>query len=314
MAMFIARFSKQIDSRHFVNDMKFKTKVFDRFRKLLTNGALDERLSSLIAKNPDSVFLRKIAPGNYLYAKGSVRICNRNGVNFALDLSDYSDWLLYFHSEVDNPKDVLSFVNTGDTILDIGGNIGQTALMMAKKAGKTGRIVSFEPYPSTIKRFERNLSINEAIDNVRLVKFGLGSEETVVRMYQDCPTNSGANRVLGNDSQSDVGIEKITVKVLDDFLPSEENLERIDFVKIDVEGYEMNVLKGAKKTLLKYKPKLFIEIDDANLKKQGSSAAELLTFLTDLSYEMTDLSNMRKISGVDEVTIHTDIFCTAKTA
>jgi FkbM family methyltransferase len=292
--------------------MKFKTIIFNQLRKLLRIKILDSRLSSLIIKYPNSMFLRKIIPGNRLYSKGSERTENRNGVNFLLDLSDYPDWSLYFYSEIDSSKNVLSFVNSGDTILDIGGNIGQTALMMAKKVGQTGRVISFEPYPNTILKFEKNLSLNKTIKNLTLIKFGLSDEEAVVKMYQDCLTNSAGNRISHNLDEGDAGIKEVTIKVLDDFLQEKENLIQINLIKIDVEGYEMNVLKGAKKTLLKYKPNLFVEIDNENLRKQGSNPTEVMTFLIDLGYEIIDLSTMQKISGIDKIEFHTDIFCRPK--
>lgn len=292
--------------------MKLKTKIINHFRKLFRNHILDNWLSSQIGKNPKSLFLKKIIPGNSLYSKGSKRRCKRNGINFDLDLSDYPDWSLYFNSETDSSKNVLSYVNTGDTVLDIGGNIGQTALMIAKKIGGKGKVISFEPYPNTIKRFEGNLSLNETISNITLVKCGLGNEEMTTTMYQNCSSNSAGNRIGDEISKGENQVKKVVIKVLDNFLQNEEKLERVDFIKIDVEGYEMNVLRGARKTLLNYKPKLFIEINDNLLRKQGSDSSKLLAFLLDLEYEITDLLTMKKISEAKEIMAHTDIFCEPK--
>lgn len=275
----------------------------------MTSEQLDGKLADLIEKYPNSIFLQKVAPGNALYAKRSHRLCTRHHVNFLLDISDYPEWLLYFHSKIDSSLSILSFIDPGDIVLDIGGNIGQTALIIGHKVGKTGKVISFEPYPATIEKFERNLSLNDSISNVRLEKFGLGDRETKLLMHQDSVTNSGANRVVHQSLKEKTGVEEISIRTLDSYI-KEKNISKIDLIKIDVEGFEMSVLKGGQQTLSEYKPDLFIELSTENLKDQETSGEELIKFLENIGYKIIDVATMRPLPPLGGSKVHTDIYCT----
>jgi FkbM family methyltransferase len=252
--------------------------------------------------------VRKAAPGPLLYDKGSTRTASRFGINFELELSDYPGWSLYFHSPVDSSRGLLQFVNEGDTILDIGGNIGQTALMCAQKVGPSGSVISFEPFPETIAKFERNLELNPSIQNVKLEKFGLGHEAVKVQMVQDDANNSAGNRVVEPGEKVEFIAVEIPIKVLDDYV-REAQLEKIDLIKIDVEGFEMDVLYGAKETLKRYKPRLFVEVSDEKLRMQNSTSEKLVSFVRSYGYSIIDTATDKPISSSNELGPHTDIFC-----
>jgi FkbM family methyltransferase len=291
--------------------MSLKIKFLNTIRSVLTIETLDSIIASQIIQRPNYKLLKKVAPGNTLYRKGSHRVCNRNGINYSLDLSDYPDWLLYYSSDADSSAGVLTYLKQGDTVLDIGGNIGQTALRMAQKIGETGRVISFEPYPETTERFEYNLKLNDQIKNITLEGIALGEAKSILKMFQDCSTNSGGNRMLHPSAQNNGGIEEVMVTSLDEYVADKNHLKHINLIKIDVEGFEMKVLKGAKKVLRDHKPDLFIELDDENLKKQGNSAVEVVDFLIGLKYQVMD-SYDNKIINVKEMKNHTDIYCSVK--
>lgn len=288
-----------------------KGQVLNLFRKPFTGEFLGNKLSDLLDKNRESFWLRKLVPGNNLYPKGTERLCRRYGVNFSLDLSDYQQWLLYFSDNHDSSLGVLSYVESGFTVIDVGGNVGQTALAMAKKVGDSGKVISFEPYPATVKRFKKNLELNQDIKNIRLENYALGDFDGSISLFQDCVTNSGGNRVLYSDTENHVGVERVPATTLDSYLAKEKSITGVDLIKIDVEGFEMSVLRGAEQTLLKYKPKLVVEVDDKNLTKQGATTDDLVTFLRRLDYSLIDLSTMKEFSS-GGASIHTDIFCSVE--
>src|SRR6476619_795183 len=88
-----------------------------------------------LGKFPNNRLLKRIIPSNEYYPLKSIRHCRRQGINYSLDIHDYQNWLIYFYSESDSSSGALSYLKKDDIVLDIGGNIGQTALMMAKKVG-----------------------------------------------------------------------------------------------------------------------------------------------------------------------------------
>lgn len=277
-------------------------------RRLFTLRAIEIALVFLLGKFPENQLLKKLRPWNAYYPRGSLRQCLRAGVRYRLDISDYQDWLLYFHSNDDSSFGVLDYLAPGFVVLDIGGNIGQTAMMMGLKIGAGGRVCSFEPFPETYQKFLHNLSLNQStINNVRAEGFALGAEVGELQMYETSAINSGGNRMVGNEQGEKAGLVTVPVSTVDAFVRS-ARLGRIDFIKIDVEGFEMNVLKGARETLTAHRPSLYIELDDRNLRSQGSSAEELCDYLRRSGYQIREHGQTRPLSASDYVR-HMDIYC-----
>lgn len=254
-------------------------------------------------------FVKKLIPQNTLYQKHSIRTKKKNGIYFTLDLSDYQEHLVYFNLEENSTKPLLNLIPSIDgTIIDVGANIGQTSLWIAQFfEQKNITIFSFEPYPSTFKKLEENIRLNK-YRNIQIFNVALGNNEGELEMVEDCDTNSGGFRAYNPDFHQEV--KKTTVvkiKKLDQYL---NELNDVVFVKIDVEGFEMEVLKGAKGLLSKYRPKLFIELIDKNLKAQNSSSIELVNFLHEIGYNnFTNASNNLRIDVSKLENAHFDLIC-----
>lgn len=253
-------------------------------RSIFRQAPFENILVFLLGKFPNR-FLRAFTSQNYSYPKNSIRTCTRYGIRYELDISDYQNWLIYFYSDSDSSFGLLNYINKGSVVFDVGGNIGQTALMMAKKTGSKGLVYSFEPFPDTYQKFQKNLSLNPIVaNNISLQNIALGAAPNELNMYHDCDTNSGANRMVPSNN-AQLNVVKVPVTTIDIFI-RENKIDKIDFIKIDVEGFEMNVLQGANTTLSSLHPDLFIELDDDNLKAQGSSAVELCKYLQHHQYKI----------------------------
>ena len=260
-------------------------------------------------KFPHTPIIRKFAPQNYEYSAKEVRICKRYGINYRLYIRDYQSWLLYFFCDYDSSFDILKNVKEGFTIIDVGGNIGQTAMMMAKQTGLNGRVISFEPFQKTYEDFKYNLLLNKNIQNITLENIGLGERSENLQMVEECETNSGGNRIAISEGEKKEESPYVHIISLDEYI-EKQKVKKIDLIKIDVEGFEMKVLKGAKNTLKKDKPDLFIEIDNDNLGKQGDSAESMINFLLENNYAIFDVSNSKKIMNYNEMLPKSrDIFC-----
>jgi FkbM family methyltransferase len=183
------------------------------------------------------------------------------------------------------------FLKPGMVFVDVGANDGYYSLFAARRVGASGRVIAVEPSSRERANLERNLARN-GLDNVIVVSAALGAEPGVADLRLAQGKHSGHN-TLGKFAHDDVqaaSLERVKVQTLDSVV-AELGLDRIDFVKIDVEGAEASVVAGARSVLKEMRPVMILEINDAALRAQGNSAAALLSALrTDYGYEILNFS------------------------
>jgi FkbM family methyltransferase len=143
-----------------------------------------------------------------------------------------------------------------ETILDIGANIGCTAILFGELSKN---VYAFEPSPTTFAYLEKNIS-NSGRNNVFPKNLGLGAEPGESTLTFAPSNRSGG--FVSNQTQASAGhtVEKIVIRQLDEVVNSLD-LQAIDFIKIDVEGFEGHVLRGAKKTLSSNRPVVVLELN-----------------------------------------------------
>jgi FkbM family methyltransferase len=148
----------------------------------------------------------------------------------------------------------LKFLPPGGTALDIGANLGEWTVPLARAVGTTGRVIAVEPNPAIAAALSRTLAINNLTQTQVLdlaVSDRRGSAELVLN-----PASSGESR-LGTSTESRSSVTVQTHR-LDD-LVAKHGVNRLDLVKIDVEGHERQVLEGATATLRRFRPAVVIE-------------------------------------------------------
>lgn len=257
--------------------MRAKTKIFNFFRSIFKIRFLEKWLRSKTqGKTPASMWV-KLLPNNYQYKKNSNRLVEINGIKYELNISDYENWRLYFGILDKGLDNLFSLIKPTYTILDIGANIGYVSLTAAKLVGKDGQVFGFEPDPINFERCMKNVHLNN-FPNLTIFPYGMSSSEGKAFMKVRAPLNRGGNQVVltPNDSSSD--LVEITLSTIDTFV-FQRNLQRIDLIKIDVEGHELHVLRGAQQTIQRFHPILYVEVSDINLKECQSSPKELLLWL-----------------------------------
>jgi FkbM family methyltransferase len=253
--------------------MSLKTRILNFFRLLLKFPFFEKIICKYTQGRKLNTFIAKLPANYYQYPINSIRNVNRNNIYFELDISDYMEWLIYFGIQVEPREKLFSLSNNANIVFDIGANIGETTLNFSKRINSNGMIHSFEPADNCYKKLEKNILLNKFI-NIKVNYFGLGDTEGKFYLESDVKNNKGANKVHLN-SQKESNIE---IKRLDNYVENEK-IEKIDLIKIDVEGFEYNVLIGGELSIGKFRPVLFIELDDNNLKQQNSSAQKLILFL-----------------------------------
>ena len=175
-------------------------------------------------------------------------------------------------------------VKEGDTILDLGANIGYFTMIGAKLTGDKGEVYSFEPEPANFKYLNKNIEIN-GFKNVVAKQMAVTDKKDKAKLFI-CPYDSGhhtLNQFEGISSYRPVPLYskeefvEVDTTSMDDFFGD----KKIDIVKMDVEGCEVKALRGMKNIIKKHKPKMFIEFFPLLIKKMGDSPEELVKILLD---------------------------------
>jgi FkbM family methyltransferase len=165
---------------------------------------------------------------------------------------------------------------TGKTIVDIGANNGNFAVDFAHLVGDTGCVHSFEPQRIVYYQLCGNVFMN-GLDNVYCHNVALGDTEGFT--YIETPNYHDKGPVNFGDVKISSAGDQIRLVPLDSY-----DFKDVVFIKMDVQGYEGFVLEGAKKTIEKHRPYLFVEFEDHLLKEVGISEAELQAKIESMGY------------------------------
>jgi FkbM family methyltransferase len=178
---------------------------------------------------------------------------------------------------------LLSLLCPGMTALDIGANVGTYALPFATRVGKTGHVHAFEPSPSVASRLRTNVEIS-GLNNVSVQEVAVSDNARGAQLHfaEDDDRNS-----LAGASHRSIMVSTTT---LDDYLAA-HGINGVDVMKIDVEGAEALVLRGACKLLSSESaPVIMIEINPAALRENGSCADEVIDLLARYGYTAYQMS------------------------
>ena len=146
-------------------------------------------------------------------------------------------------------------------------------------------VYAFEPSPRIQAHLVRNLKIN-TLTNVTVERIAFADHDGRATLTGASATNEGTGSIIGSLDQPSVGGEEVRVMKLDDYV-STKNIERIRLLKIDVEGAEMMVLRGAQRMLRNRRCQyVLIEVNDSDLRTIGSSASEVFEFLRKCGYRL----------------------------
>lgn len=218
-------------------------------------------------------------------------VIQARGAGGLFEINNYREFiqqLIYFRGsyEVRETRLFKQLLRPGDTVVDIGANIGWFTLVASRQVSTNGKVISFEPSSTVYRQLQRTISLNN-LTNVVTERLAL-SDENGIAVLEGTQHNAGEGSIVGWLTREDVSQAKEAVETMrfDTYYES-QNLGHTKLLKIDVEGAEMKVLRGMERVLkakaCKY---LLIEVDNEHLLEIGSSCAELVSFLRDLSYRI----------------------------
>jgi len=149
---------------------------------------------------------------------------------------------------------LMQTLKPGMNVVDIGGNIGYYAMLEARMVGPTGAVIAIEPMPKNSERLCQNVQAN-GYQNIRIHKLAIGDRNGTARMY----ISEKSNWHSLYPPTSSKGEMQVPVSTLDSLLKPYD-LPSVDLVRMDLEGYEVVVIEGMKRTLEKYGPRLLVEL------------------------------------------------------
>lgn len=195
-------------------------------------------------------------------------------------------FLDYWGQDLGELRFLWKFLRPGMVFLDIGSYHGMYSLVAAKRLEKEGQIVAFEPSSREFSRLRLHLRWN-GITTVHSERCAVGSSATETTFFQI--TSGDATRGGLHAPASDDSVEEIRVRTirLDPYISSFP-LDRVDLVKLDVEGGEMEALRGAAFILTNFRPMLICEVLDATTQVWGYEARDIIEFLSALGYSWFD--------------------------
>jgi len=185
---------------------------------------------------------------------------------------------------------ITRFLREGMTVLDIGAHHGYYTLLASGRVGSSGRVVAFEPSPRERVRLERHVRLNNCT-NVQIEQIALGASQGQAELFLVEGTEDYCNSLRPPAVNAETRKVPVEVTTVDEFL-SRTGLGGVDFIKLDVEGAELDVLKGAS-NLLRHPPRpvFMIEVYDIRTQPWGYRAYEIVQFLKKTGYQWFELGD-----------------------
>jgi FkbM family methyltransferase len=200
---------------------------------------------------------------------------------------------------------VIELLGPGMTVLDIGAHHGLYTLLAARRVGPKGRVVAFEPSPRERRKLVLNVRLNRCA-NVQIENCALGSSAGEADFFLVDGIDTGCNSLRPPNVKEPTRVVHVPVNVLDVCLRLRA-IDRIDFIKMDVEGGEREVLKGAVELLdRRPRPVILCEVQDHRAEAWGYQAREVIEFLSSRGFHWFCLPDD---GGLEEVDCQQENFC-----
>ena len=258
MIGYLKKINESIKTRGFIKTSQLI------LRKIVFEGKI-KRTETLLG-------LRKSLLKNELIVNHGKHKFNFYGGGDRGELLYHTFWDKLYREEIAKIK---NYIKPGDTVIDVGGNLGFFVLILSELVGVTGKIYSFEP--SSLLKNKLTATIqNNNIRNVTIVNLALGEAEGSTTLHYN-PKQSGLSSIVSDFEENSLS-EEIKITTLNKF--SENIPGRVSFIKIDTEGYEPQVLKGATELIIRDKPTIYIELGG----EYQASSADALKILNELNY------------------------------
>jgi FkbM family methyltransferase len=236
-----------------------------------------------------------ISGGRRMLGKDDFVIVDRHGIRYHLDLSEGIDFSIYLLGafEPGTQRTLKRLLKPGDTVFDIGANIGAHTLSLAQCVGPSGKVYAFEPTDFAFEKLRRNLALNPDSQArtfpQQLLLAAKPTEQSEQEIYASWPLQNDGS-VHPKHRGRLVSAQHATVDTLDAFV-ARQDIRRLDLIKIDVDGHELPVLQGAVEALRCFRPILVMEMSPYIHAELHHNFAELVGLLKTAGYSLWNADN-----------------------
>jgi FkbM family methyltransferase len=230
----------------------------------------------------------------------SQTVARRHGLAWSLDLAEGIDLSIYLLGRFE-PSTVRLYsrlVKPGDTVLDIGANIGAHTLPLAELVGARGRVVAFEPTGYALRKMRANIDLNPGlatrISVQQVMLIADGGKPLATRLYSSWPLVEVAGEVHQDHQGQLMDTGGAVAMTLDEAL-RRLDVRAVDFIKMDVDGHEYGVLRGGKATLAAHKPPILMELAPYLFDPASRELEGMLELLEGCGYSMADAATHKSL-------------------
>lgn len=242
-----------------------------------------KKLSANRVNSPDHENNKIVsAAGRYIYKKIKPEFIEKFGYKLYLDPDDH---LMLANNEYIIHPILKKIIHDGDTVIDVGANIGVLTLFFRKLVGNKGMIYSFEPNPVAFSVLKKNINENN-LANIQIEDKAVSNKNDKVSFTID---SSITNSSISKNHKDGVLLDCVS---MDEYF-TENKMKKIDFVKIDTEGHDLTVLEGMTKIIqLNPELKIMVEYHTELLQEAGTDPHDLLKFLHQQNFKIYDMGGL----------------------
>jgi FkbM family methyltransferase len=259
----------------------------DPWSKINLGGApegasLGRRVAGFLRRTRREQYLSLAARARRWFPEMPIPLRLQSGAWWLAKSSALDDELMHQGFEDTEAEFVANLLQPGMTVLDIGAHHGLYALLASRKVGRAGRVIAFEPSSRERKRLRRHLQVNRC-GNVEVESCALGDAAGEANLFLVEGREDWCNSLRAPQIDADTVSVRVEVERLDDVL-AKRGIRRVDFLKLDVEGAELSVLRGAQRTLAESRPVILAEVQDLRTQAWGYAAQEIIDCLAQAGY------------------------------
>lgn len=251
------------------------------------------------------IYFRWLAPSSTYVIVDNLHF----GIRMNLDLSEYLQAHLFVFGSYELPtvRFLRRYLQRHDVVFDVGAQIGYLSLVMGKAAEGGTTIYSFEPETTNAMRLRNNVQLN-GLANVNIEQCALSDKTGTLKLFLSRDNNAGTHSTVFVEHNVSTDYIEIPATTIDAFVEA-RSIPRLDLIKIDVEGAELEVILGGTRTLSRLFPVIVMELSDGLQKSRDFTTQQLKALLADRGYSSfrIDDDGSLRTSPVDEYHLNDNI-------